>query len=161
MADIKRAQTDDWPLVREIRLRSLSSDPAAFGQSWEKESTYDDAQWRARLEEAAWFLAVEGENPIAVVAVRHEEDASENERELQAMWITPESRGAGLAHQLAEAVYAWAREDGADTVVLYVGPTNTHARAVYEALGFADTGERWEIVEGDTEGAWLKMARGL
>ena len=42
MAEIIRAHDDDWSLVREIRLRSLSTDPAAFGQSWEKESTYED-----------------------------------------------------------------------------------------------------------------------
>ena len=49
MADIIRAQHDDWPLVREIRLRSLSTDPEAFGQSWEKESTYDEKRWQQRV----------------------------------------------------------------------------------------------------------------
>ena len=89
MADIIRAHDDDWSLVREIRLRSLSTDPAAFGQSWEKESTYDDAVWRQRVEDAAWFLAVEDGQPLAVVAVRHEADSPENERELQAMCGSP------------------------------------------------------------------------
>ncbi len=102
----------------------LSSDPAAFGQSWEKESTYEDKVWKQRVGEAAWFLAVESGQPIGVVAVRHEADSPpENERELQAMWVTPPtSRKAGLAQRLAEAVIEWAKEDGADTVTLYVGP---------------------------------------
>ncbi|UVY83871.1 GNAT family N-acetyltransferase [Brachybacterium sp. NBEC-018] len=161
MADIIRAHDDDWSLVREIRLRSLSTDPAAFGQSWEKESTYDDAVWRQRVEDAAWFLAVEDGQPLAVVAVRHEADSPENERELQAMWVTPTSRKTGLAQRLAEAVLAWAEEDGADTVTLYVGPSNVGATGLYRALGFQDTGERWQIVEDDPDGAWLKMARGV
>lgn len=161
MADIIRAHDDDWSLVREIRLRSLSSDPSAFGQSWEKESAYEDSTWQERVNEAAWFLAVEDETPVAVVASRAEVDSPENERELQAMWVTPDSRGSGIAQRLAEAVFAWAKEDGADTVTLYVGPDNAPARSLYEALGFADTGDRWEVVEGDADGAWLKLARPL
>lgn len=161
MADIIRAHDDDWSLVREIRLRSLSTDPSAFGQSWDKESTYDDSVWRQRVDEATWFLAVESGQPVGVVAVRHEEDSPDDERELQAMWVTPASRKTGIAQSLGEAVLEWAREDGASTVTLYVGPSNTGALAVYESLGFSDTGDRWRIVEDDPDGAWIKMARAL
>jgi ribosomal protein S18 acetylase RimI-like enzyme len=161
MADIIRAHDDDWSLVREIRLRSLSTDPSAFGQSWEKESTYEDSVWQQRVREAAWFLALESGQPVALVAARHEEDSPASERELQAMWVSPSSRKSGIAQRLAEAVFSWAEEDGATTVTLYVGPTNTTAQSLYESLGFTDTGERWEIVEDDPDGAWLKMSRPL
>ncbi|ACU84590.1 GCN5-related N-acetyltransferase [Brachybacterium faecium] len=161
MAEIIRAHDDDWSLVREIRLRSLSTNPEAFGQSWDRESTYEDKVWKKRVREAAWFLAVEDGQPVAVVAVRHEQDSPANERELQAMWVTPKSRHSGIAGKLAEAVFDWAREDDADTITLYVGPQNTGARSLYESLGFTDTGDRWEVVEDDPDGAWLKMARGL
>lgn len=161
MADIIRAHDDDWSLVREIRLRSLSTDPSAFGQSWDKESTYDDALWQQRVNEAAWFLAVDGGQPVGVVAVRQEADSPASERELQAMWVTPASRKTGIAQALGEAVLDWAREDGAETVTLYVGPGNKGAQAVYESLGFSDTGDRWRIVEDDPDGAWIKMARAL
>ena len=161
MAEIIRAHDDDWSLVREIRLRSLSTNPEAFGQSWDRESTYEDKVWKKRVREAAWFLAVEDGQPVAVVAVRHEQDSPANERELQAMWVTPKSRHSGIAGKLAEAVFDWAREDDADTITLYVGPQNTGARSLYESLGFTDTGDRWEVVEDDPDGAWLKMALGL
>jgi ribosomal protein S18 acetylase RimI-like enzyme len=158
MVDIIRAHDDDWPLVREIRLRSLSSDPSSFGQSWDLESTYDDDAWIGRVHDAAWFLALEGEQPVGVIASRHEADSPTNERELQAMWVTPRSRKGGVARRLAEAVLNWAKEDGADTVTLYVGPRNTPARGLYDALGFTDTGDRWEVVQGEPDSAWIKMA---
>lgn len=161
MADIIRAHDDDWSLVREIRLRSLSTDPSAFGQNWETESTYEDSVWQQRVREAAWFLAIEAGQPVALVAARHEEDSPASERELQAMWVSPSSRKSGIAQNLAEAVFSWAGEDGASTVTLYVGPTNTTAQSLYESLGFTDTGERWEVVEDDPDGAWLKMSRPL
>lgn len=161
MADIIQAQDENWSLVREIRLRSLSADPAAFGQSWEKESTYDERVWRNRVQEAAWFLAVDDDTPVAVVASRHEQDSPANERELQAMWVSPGSRKIGIAQQLADAVFAWAKQDGADTVTLYVGPRNAPARALYDALGFTDTGERWQVDETDPEASWIKMSRAI
>lgn len=161
MADIMQAQDEHWPYVREIRLRSLSTDPAAFGQSWEKESTYDEKVWRTRVHEAAWFLAVEDDTPVAVVATRHEQDSPANERELQAMWVTPAHRKSGIAQQLADAVFEWALEDGADTVTLYVGPNNAPARALYSSLGFEDTGERWQVDDEDPSSSWAKMARPL
>jgi len=161
LAEIIRANNDTWHLVREIRLRSLSSDPSSFGQSWDRESAYDDQAWKRRVDEAAWFLAVEDEQPVAVVASRHEEDSPANERELQAMWVSPSSRKSGIAHALAEAVFAWAKADGADTVTLYVGPTNAPARKLYESLGFTDTGDRWQVVEDDPDSSWIKMSRAV
>lgn len=161
MADIIRAQDEDWALVREIRLRSLSADPQAFGQTWEKESTYDEAAWRERVQEAAWFLAVEDDTPVAVVASRHEDDSPANERELQGMWVTPAHRKSGIAQRLADAVVEWAREDGADTLTLYVGPANQPARALYSAIGFTDTGDRWQVDDEDPDAAWSKLARPL
>ena len=159
MAEIIRANHETWHLVREIRLRSLSSDPAAFGQSWDRESTYDKQAWKDRVTEAAWFLAVEEDQPVAVVATRHEEDSPTNERELQAMWVSPGSRKSGLAQALAEAVFTFATEDGADTVTLYVGPSNEPARRLYESLGFRDTGERWQVDEENPDSSWIKMSR--
>src|SRR5699024_6630610 len=108
-----------------------------------------------------WFLAVDAGQPVAVVAVRHEEDSTENERELQAMWVSPSSRHSGIAQELAEAVFGWTAQDEGDTVTLYVGPDNEVAKGLYESLGFKDTGDRWEVVEDDPDAAWLKLARGL
>src|SRR5699024_9066225 len=83
------------------RLRSLSSDPAAFGQSWDKESTYEDKVWQKRVREAAWFLAVEDTQPVAVVAARREADSPEHERELRAGGVTHGPREERIALRLA------------------------------------------------------------
>lgn len=161
MPEIVRANDEHWPLIREIRLRALSADPHAFGQSWETESTYDDAVWRERVNEAAWFLALDNDDPVAIVASRHEKDSPETERELQAMWVQSDFRGHGLAHDLADAVVEWARTDGAETLALYVHPSNEPAVALYKSLGFTSTGERWQVDEDDPQADWVKMAKVL
>lgn len=161
MTDIVHAHEEHWPLVREIRLRALSADPDAFGQSWETESTYDEAQWIERIAEAAWFLALDGDTPVGVVASRHEADSPESERELQAMWVQQDYRRRGLALDLADAVFEWARDDGAETMTLYVHPSSQSAIALYTALGFEDTGTRWKVDDDNPEADWNKMARAL
>ena len=161
MTEIVRALPESWAQVREIRLRALTSDPRAFGQTWEDESGYSEDVWRERVTEAAWFIALDdGDLPTGVIASRHEADSPENERELQAMWVTPDKRGSGLAHKLIEAVLEWAAQDGADTVTLFVGPDSARARTIYESIGFEDTGDRWEHGDENDE-PWVKMARRL
>lgn len=161
MADIIRAQDEHWAQVREIRLRSLTADPHAFSPTWETESTFDEPQWRERVAEAAWFLAMEDDSPVGVVVSRHEQDSPANERELQGMWVEPASRKGGIAQKLTDAVIRWAQEDGADTVTLFVSPTNRPALQLWEPLGFTDTGERWQADEDDPESSWTKLARRL
>lgn len=159
MTDIVRATGDDWQLVREIRLRSLSSDPAAFGATWEEESAFPDSVWTDRITSFAWFLAVDGSEPIGVIACRAEDEDKPDDRELQAMWVVQSYRRQGVGGQLIEKVMEWAKEDGASTVSLYVGPSNDAAIRSYEHSGFSDSGERWEYDPDDPKSAWICLVR--
>lgn len=161
MPQVIRAQQGDWARVREVRLRALTADPQAFGQDWSTESAYTEEQWRERIDEAAWFLAVKDDAPIGIIITRWEADSPENEREFQGMWVQKDFRKAGVARELADSVFTWAKEDGADTVTLYVSPENMPAMSLYEDLGFSDTGERWVVQADDPDTAWIKLARPL
>lgn len=160
MPEIIRAQVEHWPLVREIRLRALSADPAAFCQTWDAESQYPKERWLNRVRAVAWFLALDDGEPVGVVASRREADSPEDERELQSLWVHADYRGQGTAQELANAVFEWARADGATVVTLFVDPFNTAAISLYEQLGFVDSGARWPI-DSDPAHSWIKMARDL
>ncbi len=56
------------------------------------------------------------------------------------MWVHPASRGGGAAEQLVEAVAAWAREQDAARLTLWVVEGNAVAERLYRRLGFAHTG---------------------
>ena len=66
--------------------------------------------------------------------------ATTRDRMLVAMWVLPDHRGTGVAQALVEAVVGWAREDGAERVLLSVVDTNEVGRRLYERMGFALTG---------------------
>lgn len=59
---------------------------------------------------------------------------------LVSMWVAPDHRSSGTGRALAQAVVAWARDAGFQTLVLDVADENTGAIAFYERVGFQRTG---------------------
>ena len=43
---------DEWPAYRALRLRALTEEPQAFGESYANAAALPEARWRRRLEEA-------------------------------------------------------------------------------------------------------------
>ena len=61
--------------------------------------------------------------------------------ELVSMWTAPLARRSGFGRKLIEAVLSWATKLGATSVELWVTRGNNLALALYEAIGFRETGE--------------------
>ena len=51
MADVElyRPVEEDWPLVRDLRLRALADEPAAFLERFDAVELFDEREWRARI----------------------------------------------------------------------------------------------------------------
>lgn len=52
------------------------------------------------------------------------------------VWVAPEHRGKGVGKHLVSWAADWARSKGYRKIKLEVAETNTHARHLYEELGF-------------------------
>lgn len=138
---IRRATPDEWELARAIRLASLESDPSAFCSSLQTASAHDEWTWRSRLAENATVLAwIDGE--VVGTATAKGDPHGPGGREIVAMWIDPAHRRAGLARALIDDLVDRARKDGVASVALWVADDNDRAKRLYEACGFAYTGER-------------------
>ena len=61
---------------------------------------------------------------------------------LAELYVVPGRRGQGLGRALMEAAIEVARAEGADHMDLGTGEDDTAARALYESLGFDNTGGR-------------------
>lgn len=63
-ATVRPVRPEEWPALRDLRLRALRDTPFAFGSTYEGEATFPDDVWRARAEGLegvrATFVAEEG-----------------------------------------------------------------------------------------------------
>jgi ribosomal protein S18 acetylase RimI-like enzyme len=143
--EVRRLEPDDWPMLREVRLRSLADTPEAFGSTHAHEAAFDEAEWRRRAGSNGWFVASDGEAPVGIVAGYREPTAPPWQRHLVAMWVAPDTRGRGLAARLVGAVVEWTRADGASELTLGVADGNEAARAAYLRYGFTPTGEAFPL----------------
>ena len=85
------------------------------------------------------LLAFLGERPAGCVAIKVRHDR-EGACEMKRLWVEPGARGHSLGRHLAEAAIGWARDFGADTLLLDTVPAAMpQAAALYIALGFTET----------------------
>lgn len=140
---LERLGPDDWPRWREIRLAALRNAPTAFGSSSEREERRTGEEWRAWLapDRGLTVLAVDdGGRPVGLVGGYRPAELPDAV-ELVSMWVAPSARGRGIGDLLVREVVAWAREEGAAEVLLWVTRANEVAHALYERHGFRDTGD--------------------
>src|SRR5215213_3591873 len=65
---IRRAEPSDWEAYREIRLRSLREEPAAYASQYETEEAFVPQLWRERLATGSTFLAFDDDHALVGTA---------------------------------------------------------------------------------------------
>ena len=139
---VTRIRSDQWQILRDVRLRALEDAPYAFGTTLSEGEQRTDRDWQdmardhATLSDRAYFMAYVGDNPCGMAGCyRRASDIVV----LTAMWVAPEFRGKNIGEQIVLAVIEWAREGGASTLEAWVSENNP-ARFFYQKVGFEETG---------------------
>lgn len=145
VVEVRRIRSDEFEIVKQVRLAALLDSPMAFGSTYEREAGWDDDQWKERAIGSAsgglrTIFVAEGSGSVVGTAGGFRTDADAR-IELVSMWVAPTARGASVGKLLVEAVCDRVSEVDAPGVVLWVVSDNTNARHLYEAMGFALTGE--------------------
>lgn len=67
--DIRSTETEDWKLLRQVRLAALLDTPTAFGVSYQTAAAYTDEQWQVRASSTgtAFWLAFEKDRPVGMI----------------------------------------------------------------------------------------------
>jgi ribosomal protein S18 acetylase RimI-like enzyme len=137
---IRRAESGDEALLRQIRLEALSEAPEAFGSTLDRERARTLVDWQKWLSPSATFVLETANGPEGIAAAVPD-STDPAIVHLMAMWVHPALRGSGAASALVEAVLAWAEGRGASSVRLDVIDGNDRARRLYERHGFEATGQ--------------------
>ncbi len=142
---VRRADADDIPTIRDLRLKALTDSPDAFASTYERELARTPADWERWLAPGVTFLVEEAHRPVGLVAGTHD-DHDPAVVHLMAMWVHPSARGTGAGDALVSAVVGWAHEVGAERVRLHVVTDNVPARRLYERHGFVPSGRGDELL---------------
>ena len=150
--EVDRIRPEDWPQLRDLRLRALREDPLAFGSSWRREHAFPQERWkeRARLGSESWdqgtWVLREGERHLGgMIVARAEGEVVE----IFSLWVEPRLRGRHLGSQLLDWALLWCRSRfPRRNVVLKVNPREAAAVALYVRRGFVFTGESEPLPHG-------------
>ncbi len=141
---VRRIEEREWLAFRALRLRSLKSDPLAFGSTLAKEAKYPDGKWQewcrygAISPEGATFVAVDRADALVGMVGSFTDTGRPH---LWGLWVRPEHRRRSIGRQLMDAVLDWVDHAGPPRAVLLdVNPSRDGAVRLYEALGFAFSG---------------------
>ena len=141
MVLVRATALDDWQAMRDIRLQALRDAPDAFGSTHAREVAFAPAEWHRRAtRDGSFFAFIPGRAEPAGLAGGYEEEPGVTE--LVSMFVRPQARGHGVGEALIDAVAAWAKDQGATSVHLWVTDTNKAAIRLYERCGFTVTPER-------------------
>jgi RimJ/RimL family protein N-acetyltransferase len=157
---------DDWEAIRDIRLRALADEPAAFLERLAAAEQLDDEEWRARarrsrapgtrqlvarVPDGRWVASMTIFTSQGAPAYSGGSEGGDPRANLVGVWVDPEYRGVeeGVADAVLLALRDWVRgELGLDRLYLHVGDWNSRARRFYERHGFRATGVT-ETLPGD------------
>ena len=152
---VNRIRSDQWRILKNVRLRALEDAPYAFGTTLAEGQKRTDRDWQdmarehATLSDRAYFMAYMGDNPCGMAGCyRRTSDIVM----LTAMWVAPEFRGKNIGEQIVCAVIEWAREGGATTLEAWVSENNP-ARFFYQKIGFEET----DLTEPLRSGSKIQM----
>jgi GNAT superfamily N-acetyltransferase len=145
MVEIRHACSDDWKLLKAIRLEALRESPDAFCMTFDEALVYDDEVWIERssadpeTSASLSILAIETDEPVGMAAGIL---CDESQLEVVSLFVIPGYRGSGLAQDLMNMVEAWGRTRGAQRVILDVESGNDRAGVFYAHIGYQPTGKR-------------------
>ncbi|MFD6176508.1 MULTISPECIES: GNAT family N-acetyltransferase [unclassified Isoptericola] len=172
---VRRARADEWRETRELRLAALldPAAPVAFLETHEVAAAKEDVFWEHRAATAATSDAVAAYVAVdedgcwvgAVTGLVEEPGATDvlggpverRQVHLVGVFVRPEFRGAGLLGRLFDGVQEWGRGQGVERARLCVHVDNPRAQAAYRKLGFAPSGVRFTLEQGEE----LEMVRDL
>lgn len=156
---IRAIRPDEWPTVKQLCLDSLRDPVAdiAFLTTYEQAVAEPDSFWQERAAGAAegsgTARQVIAEAPdgtwAGTVTVLLEEAGEKDwagypverrQAHVVGVFVRPEHRGNGLVKGLVDAGVAWAWEQRAERVRLFVHEENARAQAAYRKIGFRPSG---------------------
>jgi ribosomal protein S18 acetylase RimI-like enzyme len=140
VTEVRPVRPEEWQALRDLRLEALQDSPDAFWTRLADALERGEDHWRAAAAPPCHVADDEGRLVGMVSAFPDDDDPRLTH--LIAIYVSPAARRRGLGGALVETQLAWARRAGYEHVALMVNAANRDAVALYERLGFRESGRR-------------------
>ena len=153
MITIRRLQTGEVDLFKQLRLQALQEAPYAFPSTYEAALQRSAESWREQAErtthgpDRATFIAFSDEVPIGMAAF-YRDEAKVDVGELLQVWVSAAYRGTNVASDLMDAIFKWANQNNFHTIIAGVTKGNARALKFYNKYGFS-------LMEETAKGVYL------
>jgi RimJ/RimL family protein N-acetyltransferase len=139
--NIKHLESEDFLIFRKIRLEALQTEPASFASRFEDWVSLPDAEWQRWLSTNPTFVAIQNDEPIAIMGlIRQGPSKAEHRANLVMVYVTPALRGTGVAAALLKAVTVYAQSIGIRQLELAARAENAAAIQFYIRQSFQHMG---------------------
>lgn len=143
--EIRVPEPDEADVVAETLLRPFyrteeahDADYHAIDEDWVDEAGIQD--WLDAAESAVFVAETDDDTLVGLVTGRRSEQPPLFDRDpvlvVNGLYVRPDYRGAGLAHQLLGRIEKWGRANGCAHVGLTVHANNAAAIALYESRDY-------------------------
>jgi ribosomal protein S18 acetylase RimI-like enzyme len=147
---IREATGEDLPFLRAMIWEAVLASPGLLARhGLERLQQFEDGYWSGweKHPDPAFVAVDTGGRKVGAITLK----ADDAERPVRgwriAIGVETEVRGRGVGYRLLERAIAFAREQGAAYVNLFVDPANARAIALYQRVGFRETERPDDLME--------------
>jgi len=151
--EVSLLSKDEWKRLRAIRIRALTSNPEAFGQTLEEVKALSKDDWFKYYEKSDYLIASIDGSDIGMLYIEVLKGDHGATCWVGGCWTDPAHRGKGVMRALFNYIDAHAKEKDWTRQGLGVWTDNFSAIKAYEYLGFAFAGE---TMPGSREGKFFQ-----
>lgn len=143
---IRRLVPTDAAQYRALMLEAYTLAPDAFTSSVTERAALPLTWWEARVaqtpdaKEVVWGVFADGVLAGVAGLAFEQRERTAHKASLFGMYVRPDGRGQGMAHQLVAQVLDHAAQSGVNLVQLTVTESNTRAVRLYTRCGFIPFG---------------------
>ena len=143
--NIRRINSNEGNLIKELRIAAISDSPLAFGESLEEAQTKLDREYaasaklRAVSDSDAFFVVEDQRKYIGIIGAFFENGT--NKPFISSMWVHANNRKSNVGAELFFTAKSWLSDRGAKTIHAWVAQDNIVAMSFYKKLGFRATTE--------------------
>ncbi|RYG44765.1 MAG: GNAT family N-acetyltransferase [Chitinophagaceae bacterium] len=138
---IRQFTSADLEAYKSMRLEALQLACGMFGNSYETEADFPEAQWLARIDNplGGCFGLYYGEELIGITGIVVSDPDTPDAAYMTQSYIRAAYRGKGLSAILYDARLQWAREHGIKRLKIGHRKSNAASKAANQRYGFTYT----------------------